>query len=89
VFVNLVQRHGHVEAERRMLSYVIGGLKLTPNAPTFLQARDAIFAAVGALDPADLLAVRTGFAKRGMGRGAAGPASFSTTLTGVVEDFTP
>ena len=30
VFVNLVAKHGHAEAERRMLEYVIGGLKLTP-----------------------------------------------------------
>ena len=45
VFVNLVGTHGHVEAEWRMLRYVIGGLKLTPVTPTFLQARDGILSA--------------------------------------------
>src|SRR5262249_55976696 len=30
VFVNLVGKHGHAEAEKRVLRYVIGGLKQTP-----------------------------------------------------------
>ena len=89
VFVNLVAKHGHAEAERRVLAYVIGGLKLTPPGPTFIQARDAIFAAVSAMAPGDLPQVRAGFAKRGMGGGAAGPPSNSNTLSGVVESFTP
>ncbi|HYI84532.1 MAG TPA: M36 family metallopeptidase, partial [Acetobacteraceae bacterium] len=87
VFVNLCAAHNHVEAEERMLRYVIGGLKLTPANPTFLQARDAILAATGALDPADLPLIWRGFAKRGMGKDASGPAATSTTLTGVVESF--
>ena len=58
VFVNLVAKHGHAEAEQRMLAYVIGGLKLTPLRPTFTQARDGILAAVSALDPGDLPEVR-------------------------------
>ncbi len=89
VFVNLVQRHQHAAAEKRMLAYVIGGLKLTPVRPTFIQARDAILAAVASLDAADLPAVKAGFAKRGMGAGAVGPPSNSTSLAGVVESFTP
>jgi hypothetical protein len=88
VFVNLVVKHGHAEAERRVLQYVIGGLKQTPARPTFTQARDGIIAAVTALDAADLPQVWAGFAKRGMGAGAVSPASNSTTLTGVVESFT-
>jgi hypothetical protein len=88
VFVKLVGEHGHDEAERRMLSYVIGGLKLTPNRPTFTQARDGILTAVSALDPADLAPVREGFAKRGLGRDAISPPSASTSLAGVVESFT-
>ena len=71
-----------------MLSYVIGGLKLTPNRPTFTQARDGILTAVSALDPADLAPVRAGFAKRGLGRDAISPPSASTSLAGVVESFT-
>src|SRR5439155_12342167 len=75
VFVNLVALHGHADAEKRALTYVIGGLKQTPSQPTFLQARDGILAAVSALDPSDLPAVRKGFAKRGMGGNAVGPPS--------------
>jgi hypothetical protein len=89
VFVNLVAKRGHAAAEKRMLSYVIGGLKLTPVRPTFTQARDGIISAVSTLDASDLAAVKAGFAKRGMGKGAVSPPSASTSLAGVVESFTP
>lgn len=89
VFVNLVAKHGHAEAEKRALAYVIGGLKLTPPSPTFIQARDGVIAAVSAMAPGDLAEVRAGFAKRGMGRGAVAPPANSTTLSGVVESFNP
>ena len=46
--------HGHATAEPLMLKYVIGGLKLTPSQPTFVQARDAIVSAATALQPADV-----------------------------------
>ena len=89
VFVKLVALHGQPDAEKRMLRYVVGGLKQTPSQPTFTQARDGILAAVSALDPTDLPTVREGFAKRGMGKDAVSPPSSSTSLAGVVEDFTP
>jgi extracellular elastinolytic metalloproteinase len=89
VFVSLIAKHGHEEAEKRMLQYVIGGLKLTAPNPTFIHARNGIITAVTTLDPGDLPEVRAGFAKRGMGRNAVGPSANSTNLTGVVEDFTP
>lgn len=89
VFVNLVAKHQHTEAEKRMLAYVIGGLKVTPLRPTFTQARDAIITAVSSLHPEDLPEVQAGFAKRGMGTGAVSPPSSSTSLAGVVESFTP
>jgi extracellular elastinolytic metalloproteinase len=88
VFVNLVAKHGHVEAEKRMLVYVIGGLKQTPLAPTFTQARDGIISTVRTLDASDLRDVWAGFAKRGMGVGAVSPPSTSMSLAGVVESFT-
>lgn len=87
VFVNLVAKHGHDEAERRMLSDVVGGLKLTPSRPTFLHARDGIISAATALNPEDLSEIWSGFAKRGMGVGAVAPAQNSTDLKGVVESF--
>ena len=89
VFVALVKKLGHPEAEKRMLKFVIGGLKQTPSQPTFTQARDGILTAVTALNPGDLPDVKKAFAKRGIGKSAVSPASSSTTLTGVVEDFNP
>ena len=87
VFVNLVAKHQHQEAEKRMLAYVVGGLKLTPPSPTFTQARDGIITAAAALNPDDLPEVWAGFAKRGMGVGAVSPPATSTSLAGVVESF--
>jgi hypothetical protein len=87
VFVNLVAKHQHEEAERRMLTYVIGGLKVTPLRPTFTQARDAIIVAVSSIDADDLPEVWAGFAKRGMGVNAVSPPASSTSLAGVVESF--
>lgn len=87
VFVNLVAKHQHEEAEQRMLMYVIGGLKVTPPRPTFTQARDAILTAVSALNPEDLPEVWAGFAKRGMGVNAVSPPASSTSLAGAVESF--
>ncbi|HKP87216.1 MAG TPA: M36 family metallopeptidase [Blastocatellia bacterium] len=89
VFVNLVAKHGHAAAEKRVLAYVIGGLKLTPIRPTYTQARDGILSAVSALDPGDMPQVKAGFAKRGMGAGAVSPPANSSSLSGVVESFTP
>ena len=87
VFVNLVKKHAHAEAERRMLRYVINGLKLTPSRPTYTQARDGIISAITFLDNDDLSEAWAGFAKRGMGVDAVSPPSSSSTLAGVVESF--
>jgi hypothetical protein len=89
VFVALVKKLKHEEAEKRMLKYVIGGLKQTPSQPTFTQARDGVLSAVAALNPGDLPDVKKAFAKRGIGKKAVSPPSSSTNLTGVVEDFNP
>lgn len=89
VFVNLVTKHGHANAEKRMLAYVIGGLKMTPPQPTFTQARDGILTAVNTIGAADLPEVKAGFAKRGIGTGAISPPSSSSSLAGVVESFIP
>jgi hypothetical protein len=89
VFIKLVAKHGHASAERRMLAYVIGGLKLTPPRPTFTQARDGIMTAVTSMSAGDLPEVKAGFAKRGIGAGAVSPPSNSPSLAGVIESFTP
>ena len=87
VFVNLVAAHGHATAEPLMLKYVIGGLKLTPSQPTFVQARDAIISAATAMQPTDVPLIWKGFAKRGLGKNAKAPPSSSSSLTEVVENF--
>jgi extracellular elastinolytic metalloproteinase len=87
VFANLIERHGHAEAEDRMLRYVIAALELTPNRPTYVQARDAVVSAVMEFDSSDLRRVWSGFAKRGMGVDAVAPPSDSTDLKGITESF--
>ncbi len=82
---NLVATHGFAGNEI-MLRLVIEGMKLTPFAPNFIQARDAILQADlvtnGGANLADLWA---GFAKRGLGDSATSPGSNS--VAGVVEAF--
>ena len=41
----LVERYGFQEGQRQSLQLVVDGLKLTPVAPTFIDARDAILLA--------------------------------------------
>jgi hypothetical protein len=75
------------QAQGRMKLYLIGGLELTPNAPTFVEARDAILAAALANDPADFALMAQAFARRGMGTGAVAPPRSSMDNVGVTESF--
>ena len=75
------------QAQSRMKSYVIGGLKLTPNAPTLVEARDAILAIAYANDVADFQLLAQAFARRGLGSGAVAPSRGSTNNAGVIESF--
>jgi len=81
-------RYSFIQAQTRMKNYVIAGLKMTPNAPTILEARDAILAAARATNAADFNLIATAFAKRGMGIGAVAPNRNSTTNANAIEDFT-
>jgi hypothetical protein len=72
---------------QKVQNYVIAGLKMTPNAPTLLEARDGILAAADATDDADFMIWATAFAKRGMGVGAIGPSRNSTDNVGVTESY--
>ena len=56
-------------------------------APTILEARDAVLASAMARSQADYLDLIRGFAKRGAGVGAVGPARNSTDHVGVVESY--
>ncbi|WP_163988535.1 myxosortase-dependent M36 family metallopeptidase [Pyxidicoccus caerfyrddinensis] len=86
-YTALLRAHPFQEAQDRMKSYLVNGYKLTPAAPTFLEARDAVIASAMANDPADGQRLWQAFAKRGAGVGAIAPDRNSTTHAGVVESF--
>jgi hypothetical protein len=74
------------EAQRRMKTYLVGGLKLTPVDPTIVEARDAVLATVLASGSTEDFALcAAAFAKRGLGAGANVPDRYSATLAGTVE----
>ena len=80
-------RYTHTQARKRMQAYVIAGLKMTPMAPTFLEARDAILSTADATDDADFMVWATAFAKRGMGVGAVDGDRNDIGNRGVVESY--
>lgn len=89
-YTNLLRdtpRLDYAEANKRMRSYLVAGLKLTPKSPTFLEARDALLAAMYAADKADFKQCAKGFAERGAGVGAKGPAKSSFDNVGVTESY--
>ena len=75
------------QAHQRMADYVVAGYKLTPNAPTFVEARDAILSAAYASDAADFALMAQAFAKRGLGTGAVAPGRDASGNLGAVESF--
>ncbi len=80
-------KYSFEEGRRRMVDYVVAGMKLAPPEPTFTEQRDAIIAAAYAADPADALLVAEGFAKRGAGSCAVSPPNDSIDNEGVVESY--
>ena len=74
-------------AQQRMRDYVVEAYKLTPNAPTLLEARDALLLAAYANDLADYKLFWSAFAKRGAGAGAIAPGRFDANNATVVESF--
>ncbi|MCC6807525.1 MAG: M36 family metallopeptidase [Deltaproteobacteria bacterium] len=80
-------RHSFTEAQKRMRSYLVASLKLTPMSPTLLEARDAVLAAAAAKDATDFATFAKAFAKRGAGLRATGPDRFSRDNKPVVESF--
>ena len=80
-------RLSFLEAQKRMKSYLVAGLKLTPPNPTFLEGRDALLAAMRANDLADFGVCAQAFARRGFGSLAVAPSRNSRTNSGAVESF--
>jgi hypothetical protein len=58
------------QAQDRMTRYIVAAYKLTPVAPTLLEARDALLMAAFASDPVDGHLFCEAFARRGAGIGA-------------------
>ncbi|EAU68511.1 putative metalloprotease [Stigmatella aurantiaca DW4/3-1] len=75
------------EAQRRMKRYLVLSSQLTPVAPTFLQARDALLAAALAESWEDFRLFHAAFARRGAGLRAVAPPRDSLNHAGVVESF--
>ncbi len=75
------------EAQQRMRDYLVLGYKLTPNAPTLLEARDALLLAAYTNDVDDFHAFWGAFAKRGAGAGAVAPDRYAANNIPVVESF--
>lgn len=88
-YVNLLNdpRYSFDEAQYLMQAYLVAGYKLTPASPTYLEARDALLAAVRANDEQDFDLFAAAFAKRGMGAGALAPDRSSDDHAGVAESF--
>ncbi|MEO0321359.1 MAG: M36 family metallopeptidase [Myxococcota bacterium] len=75
------------EAKRRMMSYVVTGMQLAPENPTYTEQRDGIVLAALENDVEDARVIALAFAGRGAGTCAVSPARFSNDHSGVVEDF--
>ncbi len=87
-YASLLNAYPFQEAQHRMKQYLVAAYKATPNAPTFLEARDALLAVALASDPSDYQRFANAFAKRGAGFGAKVPDRDSQDHIGVVESFT-
>ncbi len=87
VYVRLLNTYDFDEAEGRMADYLVAGYKMTPIAPTYTEARDAILAAMYANERDDYVMALEAFARRGMGLGAVSPARGAYPLSGVTESY--
>jgi hypothetical protein len=75
------------DAQERMKYYLVASFKMTPIAPTFLEARDALLAAAYATDPVDYDRFFNAFAKRGAGYGAQIPDRYTLDNSPLTESF--
>jgi len=75
------------ETRQEMLELLVSSLAITPNDPTFVEARDALLAAAWARDPAIYRVFLEAFARRGLGVHAVAPDRWSLDHKGAVESF--
>ncbi|PZR16619.1 MAG: histidine kinase [Archangium gephyra] len=86
-YAALLNAYPFAEARDRMHAYLVAALKMTPVSPTFLEARDALWAAAAASDPADYQRFVNAFSKRGAGLGAVVADRDAQDHIGVTESF--
>ncbi len=86
-YAALLRVHPFEEAQERMKAYLVASLRATPASPTFLEARDAFWAAVAASDADDFARVVAAFARRGAGYGATPASRDSIDFFGVSEGY--
>ncbi len=87
IYASLLNTYDFSTAQDKMKNYLVASLKMTPVAPTFTEARDALLAVALASNNVDYGLMLDAFAKRGMGVGALSPSKDSTDHAGVVESF--
>lgn len=75
------------EAQTRMKRYLVTGLMLTPSAPTFTEARDALLEAMAEENADDAIRCAEGFARRGAGPLAVAPDRYDEENLGVIASF--
>jgi hypothetical protein len=81
------KRLAFADAQDRMKRYLVAAYKLMPANPTFVEARDALLAVIGARDATDRDLCLHGFARRGAGVGAVAPDRNAAANRGVVESY--
>ncbi|NQD37364.1 hypothetical protein HPT27_10015 [Permianibacter sp. IMCC34836] len=84
-YSSLLANYPAAEAKTRMLDIIVRAQLLMPSDPDFVEARDAVIAAI--TDPADQLRFWQGFSKRGLGVGAQAPSKSVDAQTGGSESF--
>lgn len=93
VRARMISRLGWEVGNRRMMQFVVNGMKLSPLSPTFITGRDAIIAAgVATGTPEDVADMWAGFAVRGLGATASiqnvgGTSTGGTGTTRVTQSF--
>ena len=84
-YVSMLRNHPFAEAQSLMKDYIVASYKVTPFAPTFVEARDALLQVVAANSLEDYDRFGQAFAGRGLGIGAVAPPRGSTNMAGLTE----
>jgi hypothetical protein len=88
VRARIITRLGYAAGNARMMQLTTDALKITPNGPNFIRARDAILAAdIAGFGGADTTDIWAGFATRGAGFGAKDGFPDGLATNAVVESF--